>query len=279
MEQTCYRHPDRETGVSCSSCARPICTDCMIPTPVGMRCPECARQKTKVRTAASLGASSEPRATYVIIALNVAVFLAQTLTGGGGLAARSGDVYARGVLNGFDVNGGEWWRLLTSGFLHADPAHLLLNMVGLFFLGQMLEPALGTVRYVALYVGSLLAGSLGVLLWSPEANTVGASGAVFGLLGAAFLIMRQNGVDPMRSWIGPILILNLVLSFRPGISLGAHLGGLIGGLVCAAIIGAAERGSSRGRMLGIAGCVLVAVISVVAAIAASGTASLYDFGG
>src|SRR5688572_30959115 len=104
MEQTCYRHPDRETGVSCSSCGRPICTDCMIPTPVGMRCPECAKQKTKVRTAASLSTQSEPRATFAIIAVNVLVFLGQALSAGGGTAVRNGDVYANGVLNGFAVN-------------------------------------------------------------------------------------------------------------------------------------------------------------------------------
>ena len=273
MEQTCYRHPDRETGVSCSSCGRPICTDCMIPTPVGMRCPECAKQRTKVHTARSLSAS-EPRATYAIIGLNIVAFLLQTLTGGGGMRARAGEVYANGVLNGFVVNDGEWWRLITSGFLHADPLHLLLNMVGVFFLGQILEPALGTVRYVALYLGSLLVGSLGVLLLTPEANTLGASGAVFGLLGAAFLIMRQRGVDPMRSFIGPILILNIVLTFRPGISIGAHLGGLAGGVLCAWLIGATDRGR-RGRELGTVACVVVALVAFVAAIAASGTESLY----
>ena len=273
MEQTCYRHPDRETGVSCSSCDRPICTDCMIPTPVGMRCPECARQKTQVRTARTLTAS-EPRATYAIIAVNVTVFLAQVLTAGRAAPARPGAIYDNGVLNGFAVNDGEWWRLITSGFLHSDPIHLIFNMVGVYFLGQILEPALGTVRYVALYLGSLLAGSLGVLLLTPEANTLGASGAVFGLLGAAFLIMRQRGFDPMRSFIGPLLILNLVLSFRPGISIGAHLGGLAGGLLCAWIIGVTERGR-RGRELGSVGCFAVAAIAFVAAIVASGTASLY----
>jgi membrane associated rhomboid family serine protease len=276
MEQTCYRHPDRETGVSCSSCGRPICTDCMIPTPVGMRCPECAKQKTKVRTASSLSAQDEPRATYAIIAVNVLVFLGQALSAGGGAAVRNGDVYSGGVLNGFAVHDGEWWRLLTSGFLHADPIHLLLNMVGVYFLGQILEPALGTVRFVALYLGSLFAGSLGVMLLSPEGNTLGASGAVFGLLGATFLIMRQRGVNPMQTFIGPYLILSVVLTFRPGISVGAHLGGLAGGLLCAEIIGAAERQGRRGKLLGIAGCVAVAVVAVVVAIAAAGTVSLYD---
>jgi membrane associated rhomboid family serine protease len=274
MEQTCYRHPDRETGVSCSSCGRPICTDCMIPTSVGMRCPECAKQKTKVHTARSLSAS-EPRATYVIIAINVIAFLAQSLTAGGGLRARGGDIYAQGVLRGFEVNAGEWWRLITSGFLHADPLHLLLNMVGVYFLGQILEPALGTARYVALYLTSLLVGSLGVMLLTPEAETLGASGAVFGLLGAAFLIMRQRGVDPMRSFIGPLLILNIVLTFRPGISVGAHLGGLAGGLFCAWVIGELDRGR-RSQALAAVACAAVGVAAFVAAIIASGTPSLYN---
>lgn len=273
--QTCYRHPSRETGVSCSSCDRPICTDCMIATPVGMRCPECAKQRTKVHTAASLSAS-EPRVTYALIAINVVIFFGQILGGGGGARARAGEIYERGLLFGPYVNDGEWWRLITSGFLHADPLHLIFNMVGVYFLGQMLEPALGAVRFAALYFGSLLVGSFGVLLLSPEASTIGASGAVFGLLGGAFILMRQRGIDPMRSFIGPILILNIFLTFRPGISIGAHLGGLVGGVICAVIIGAAEqRGAKQALRLGVAGCVLVAGLAFVGAIVASGTPSLY----
>jgi membrane associated rhomboid family serine protease len=246
----------------------------MIPTPVGMRCPECAKQRTKVRTARSLTAS-EPHVTYAIIALNVVVFLAQSLSSGGATQVRAGSVYENGALFGPYVDAGEWWRLLSSGFLHADPLHLLFNAVGIYFLGQMLEPALGTVRFVALYIGSLLAGSLGVMLLSPDAPTIGASGAVFGLLGAAFVLMRQQGIDPMRSFIGPILLLNLLLTFRPGISIGAHLGGLVGGMLCALIIGQAERRMPRGRQVGVAGCVAVCVVAVVGAIVAAGTPSLY----
>src|SRR3954465_11328440 len=97
---TCYRHPNRVTGVACSSCGRPICTDCMIPTSVGMRCPECAKQRTKVRTARSLSAS-EPRVTYALIAINLLVFLAQVAQGGGMSNALSGEVYAHGYLRGY----------------------------------------------------------------------------------------------------------------------------------------------------------------------------------
>jgi membrane associated rhomboid family serine protease len=267
--ETCYRHPSRETGVSCSSCGKPICPDCMTPTPVGMRCPDCARQRTKVRTARAITAS-EPRVTYVIVALNVLAFFAQVATAeGGGARARSGDVYVNGALFGPLVDDGEWWRLVTSGFLHADPIHLLFNMVGVFFLGQLLEPALGSVRFAALYFASLLAGSFGALLLSNDSVTVGASGAVFGLLGAAFVIMRQRGMDPMQTFIGPILILNIIITFAfPGISIGGHLGGLAGGMLCAVLIGYAER--RRSQMLSLVGCIAVGVVAAVAGVAASG---------
>ena len=247
----------------------------MTPTPVGMRCPECAKQRTQVRTARTLTAS-EPRVTYAIVALKVLAFFAQVALSGGGLRARSGDVYVNGVLFGPLVDAGEWWRLLTAGFLHDGPLHILLNMVGVFFLGQLLEPALGAVRFAALYLASLLAGSFGALLLSPGAETIGASGAVFGLLGAAFYIMRQRGIDPMRSGIGPILILNILITFAfPGISIGGHLGGLAGGLLCAVIISASEQRRSRALVLGLAGCAVSAALSVIGGIAAAGTASLY----
>src|SRR5690606_37206831 len=198
--ETCYRHPSRETGVSCSSCGRPICTDCMIATPVGMRCPECAAQRTQVRTARAI-TRSEPRLAYALVGANVVVFLAQAITSGGA-RARSGEIYTNGALFGPLVEDGEWWRMITAGVLHADPLHLLFNMIGVYFLGQLLEPALGWLRFGALYFASLLGGSFGALLLSPDAVTVGASGAVFGLLGAAFVIIRRRGIDPMQTFIG-----------------------------------------------------------------------------
>jgi membrane associated rhomboid family serine protease len=276
MEQTCYRHPDRETGVSCSSCARPICTDCMTPTPVGMRCPECAKQKTKIKTAATIY-HAVPRVTYAIIALNALAFVAQMATGAGspgGNLYRSGDAYVQGVLFGPLVDAGEWWRLLTAGFLHDGPLHILLNMVGVYFLGQLLEPSLGPVRFAALYLASVLAGSFGALLLQPEAATIGASGGVFGLLGAAFVIMRSRGIDPMQSGIGPILILNLVITFAyPGISIGGHLGGLAGGVLGAFAILAAEK--RRSTPLAVGACAAIGAVAVAGAIAAAGTPSLY----
>lgn len=273
--QTCYRHPSEETGVSCSSCGRPICTQCMTATNVGMRCPECSKQRTKVRTAASF-APSRPQVAMAMIVANVLAFFAQILTGeGGGLGARSGDVYVNGALFGPLVDDGEWWRMLTSGFLHADPMHLIFNMIGVYFLGQLLEPALGSVRFAALYFASLLAGSFGALLLSPDSVTIGASGAVFGLLGAAFIIMRQRGIDPMQTFIGPILILNIVITFAFSntISVGGHLGGLAGGVLCAFIIGFSEQ--RRSQAIAIAGCAAIGVVALVGGIAAAGTPSLY----
>ena len=166
---TCYRHPSRETGVSCSNCGNPICPDCMTPTPVGMRCPECARQKTKTCTARSMHA--DPTATYVLIAVNVLMWIGTVLAGGGTNGAAYQDLQLVGV--SFDpsagglvgVSQGEYWRLITGGFLHAaNPLHILFNMYILYWLGQMLEPALGHAKFLALYFTSLLAGSFGALL-------------------------------------------------------------------------------------------------------------------
>ncbi len=184
MAETCYRHPDRETRVSCSSCGRPICPDCMTPTPVGMRCPECANQRTRVvrnPTGTPSGFGAFP-ATYVLIAINVVVYLIEIANGAGGLFKEQlSQFVADFALYGPSVAEGEWYRLVTSGFLHANVMHIAFNMLILFFLGRLLEPALGTPRFLALYFASLLAGSLGALALSPNALTLGASGAVFGL--------------------------------------------------------------------------------------------------
>ena len=151
---TCYRHPSRETGVSCSNCGRPICPDCMTTTPVGMRCPECASQRTKVVRMRET--PSGPVVTYALIAINVIVFLAE---GGGALSisgSPSGSLYEKGSLFGsiprvpeLGVAYGEWWRIVSSGFLHANLLHIAFNMWVLYYLGVMLEPALGRARFCA----------------------------------------------------------------------------------------------------------------------------------
>ncbi|MBA3326804.1 MAG: rhomboid family intramembrane serine protease [Solirubrobacterales bacterium] len=261
----CYRHSDRETGVSCSSCGRPICPDCMTPTPVGMRCPECARQKTKVRTAATL--TGAPQLTYVLIGLNVIAFLA-LLASGGGASGRSGSVYEDGALFGPLVADGDWWRIVTAGFLHAGFIHIMFNMYFLYFLGTLLEPTIGKLRFAIIYFVSLLGGSLGALILSPDAVTVGASGAVFGLMGAAILAMRARGIDPMQSGLGVTLMLNLGITFLiPGISIGGHLGGLFaGGIVGYAMFEIAD-GNRSARMPVLAGSVAMGIAIAIACIA------------
>jgi membrane associated rhomboid family serine protease len=269
MTETCYRHPDRETGVRCSNCERPICPDCMTPSPVGMRCPECSRQTTKVVRgtggAANFGAAP---ATWILIGLNVAAFLAEIATGTGGLSSSSGSLISDFATQGKGIADGEVYRIVTGGFLHAGLFHIGLNMFALFVIGRLLEPGIGTARFTFLYAASLLAGSLGALLLSSPADpTVGASGAIFGIFGASFVIARARGLDGVASELGILLVINLVITIGvPGISIGGHLGGLIGGMICALIIIAGERGMLGARRLPIE----LALISLVGAIAIAG---------
>jgi membrane associated rhomboid family serine protease len=273
MAETCYRHPDRETRVSCSSCGRPICPDCMTPTPVGMRCPECMRQRTKVvrNPVGTPGQFSAFPATMVLIAINVIVYLIEIAHGGGGLGGQSPrTIYDLGGLFGPAVSEGEWYRLVTSGFVHVSPLHIAFNMVLLFFLGRLLEPALGTPRFLAVYFASLLAGSFGVMLLDPNAVSAGASGAIFGLAGATFVIARGRGMDAIAGEIGFLIVFNLVFTFAAAnISVGAHLGGLVGGVICALAIVAGERGmlGRRRRIAEFAVMAAVAVVSVLGALA------------
>jgi membrane associated rhomboid family serine protease len=201
-----------------------------------MRCPECSRQRTKVKTAQTMYA--QPMVTYVLLWLNVAVAIGVALDGAGlGRDVFLSEIGRQGALFGPLVADGEVWRIVTSGFLHAGLIHLLFNMYVLYILGTMVEPAIGRLRFVLIYFVSLLSGSLGVLLIDPNAPTVGASGAVFGLMGAAIVIMRSRGIDPMASGLPLWLGLNLVITFViPGISIGGHLGGLAGGVLVALVL-------------------------------------------
>jgi membrane associated rhomboid family serine protease len=208
----------------------------MTPTPVGMRCPECSRQRTKVKTAATFTQGDTPVATYVIMGICVALQLGQMLSGASATGSGFGgsSVIDNVALSAPHVANGEVYRLVTSGFLHAGLFHLLVNMYSLWILGNLLEPAVGRVRFLLIYLVSLLSGSFGALLVTPNSFTVGASGAIFGLMGAGVMVMRNRGIDPMQSglplWIG----INLVFSFAvPGISVGGHIGGLIGGSLAA----------------------------------------------
>lgn len=235
-QKTCYKHPKRETNVECSSCGRPICTDCMTPSPVGMRCPECAGERTKVITASQVAAPSlwkEAPLTTILIAINAIAFLAELISGyppGIFPSNVQGWVAEHGVFYGPLIANGDWWRVITSGFLHFGLMHIAFNMYLLFVLGKMLEPAIGALRYGLVYITALLAGSLGAMILDPSTPSAGASGAIFGLMGVALVIAKSRGLDDAVKQIGGLIVINLVVTFGfSGISKGAHIGGLIGG--------------------------------------------------
>jgi membrane associated rhomboid family serine protease len=209
----------------------------MTPTSVGMRCPECARQKTRVVRRAYAG--GEPILTYTLIGVNVLAFLGEIITGTslGGSIGGANSLLAKAALDGPDVANGDWWRIITAGFMHYSFLHLLFNMYALYILGQMLEPAIGSLRFGLIYFVSLICGSVGALIVTPHALTAGASGAVFGLLGAGILVLRHRGINPLQSGLGIWLFLNLAITFTvSNISIGGHIGGLIGGVISAFIL-------------------------------------------
>jgi membrane associated rhomboid family serine protease len=277
----CYRHPDRETGLSCSDCGRPICTECMTIAPVGLRCPDhsgkpqgAARVSTGVRRAGFEGTGA--LVTKVLIGLNVLVFLVN-LAQGASLGRNSGDLFVNGalVMRALAPSGepvglaeGEWWRLLSAAFLHAGIIHLGMNMVMLWWIGAPMEAAIGRARFLAIYVVSGLAGSAGALVFEPEAVTVGASGAIFGILGAALVFERQRTYVLGGSALS-IIVLNLVLTFTiPNISIGGHIGGLVGGALAALALtrlGRAHAAYGRPGLIGFLGIAAVGLASVVVA--------------
>lgn len=268
----CYRHPDRPTYIACQRCGRPICGDCMISAAVGFQCPDCVRQGARETRQnqlpfGGLQVANSALTSIVLIALNVAVWVVIMLTGGQGSRwvqwlALSGHGYCGSLsdpssyypqagaaacarlTDGTWLPGaldGAWWQVLTSGFTHVQPMHIGLNMLALWFLGPPLERILGRGRFLALYLLSLLAGSAAVLWLLPTAqSTLGASGAVFGLLGALLVltVKTKGDLNNVLIWLG----INLVATFLvPGISWQAHVGGLIGGLIASAIIMFAPR--------------------------------------
>lgn len=240
----------------------------MTPTSVGMRCPECARERTRVRTVRTL--RGDPTATYALIVVNALAYLGEAV-GGAGLSATSsvgGDVNAHGGLFGpaIAINH-EYWRIVTSGFLHVSLIHIGFNMFFLYVLGRLLEPAIGHARFLTVYFVALLGGSLGALILSPNSLTVGASGACFGILGGTIIVARDRGISLLESGLAATLVINLVFSFAVrGISIGGHIGGLIAGGVAALIL--IELGEKRRRDApAYAACLVLAVALSVGSIA------------
>ncbi|HEY6113580.1 MAG TPA: rhomboid family intramembrane serine protease [Gaiellaceae bacterium] len=244
----CYRHPDRETYVSCFECGRGICPDCMTQGPVGIRCPDhasaggkTAAPKRAARTASRSLSAYGPYVTFTLIGINVALFVLELATGGQ-LNGTGSWIYEKGVLvsTAVDSSGqvvgvaeGEWWRLITAAFLHYGLIHLGMNMLVLWFIGPPLEEYFGHGRYLLVYLVSGLAGSAGALIWSPNALTVGASGAIWGIMGAA-LVLEARKIWVFGGQAMGLVIFNLAITFViPGISIGGHVGGLVGGGLCA----------------------------------------------
>lgn len=266
----CYRHPDRETLVSCSECGRPICEECMTFAPVGIKCPDHAGagrprhapQRT-VQQARSRAGRVEAPATIALVAINVLVYLV-TVAQGGGLANPGGPVFENGALVGVLVADGEWWRLVSAMFLHGSVIHLAFNMLALYWLGSVVEQSMGTSRFLLVYFASGLAGSAGALLMSGAfAVTVGASGAIYGILGALLVLEYLS----TGSFAGPamgLIVLNLAITFAiPNVSIGGHLGGLVGGVVSTFAL--AHFARHQQRALGPALVVAVGVASIVVA--------------
>jgi membrane associated rhomboid family serine protease len=266
----CYRHPNRETLVSCSECGRPICEECMTFAPVGIRCPDhsgqpqgAQRVSQGMRRASFEGTGA--LVTKALVGINVGIYLLELLLGGT-INGTNNEIYADGVLYGPAVANGDWWRLITAAFLHYGPLHLAFNMLALWWFGAAVEQVLGRGRYLLLYLVSGLAGSAGALLFSPESLTVGASGAIFGILGAAFVLERQRTYVLGGGALG-IIALNLAFTlFVPGISIGGHLGGLAGGALGILALSRFGRGHAvygRPGLLGVAGLVAIGLVSVL----------------
>lgn len=250
----CYRHPDRSVGRRCTRCGKPACADCLQQVAVGSHCQDCVKAaRPDIKTRARYWQASKPAfVTYTLIGLNVGVFVVLGLWYdlGGMLAGDITDAHRQFALNSVFIDGepfpyrladgtvvvsegNEWYRLVTSGFLHFGIIHLAFNMYFLFVLGNQMEPQLGRIRFLLLYAASLLGGSAGVILIDQGSLTAGASGAVFGLLGAMAVGLWRHGVNPFSTQIGTLLLINLGLTFFVGgISIGGHLGGLIAGSVC-----------------------------------------------
>ena len=276
----CYRHTDRETWIRCQRCSRPICPDCMRSASVGFQCPNCVKEGVKstrqARTPYGGTRVDDPRlTTFVLIGLNALVWLAIMATGGTDSrlldklallpdsAARRYDDGTIEVVRG--VADGAWWQLMTSAFTHVEVLHIGFNMLALYFLGPTLEQGLGRARFLALYLVSALAGSTAVMLFSgPHTQTLGASTAIFGLMGAlAVVALKVRGqVQSVLTWIA----LNLVFTFTiSGISWQGHLGGLVGGAVIGAAMVYAPKAHRSAVQWTATGLVLLISLALVAA--------------
>lgn len=239
----CVHHPDRPTALSCTRCGRPACPDCLRPASVGHQCVDCVaagqRDTRRARTVAGARVRTQaptPVLTYLLIAANVAIFAITAVQSRSLLDNHlSSPLFFDWVLWGPAVSAGEYGRILTSGFLHIGLMHLAVNMFALYVIGRDIELVLGRSRYLAVYLISLLGGSASVLMLDPMAPTAGASGAIFGLLGAQAVILLRLRRSPTP--VLAVIAINVIISLTiPGISLWGHMGGLIAGAAATAAL-------------------------------------------
>ena len=283
----CYRHPERETGVRCANCGRPICHECMVPAAVGFRCPDCmaeqrrgggssrivTRQQTRSRWQSSgvMGQGQGLSVTKVLIAINVVVFLVEVATGA--LSNTAQLVRLGGLVPAYVAVNHEYWRLFSVMFLHESFIHILFNMVALWFLGEYTEAVLGHVKFLVLYLVTGFAGSVLILIASPAlVVTVGASGAIFGVFGAliAYAFLNRHR-DPMaRAMLGQLvfwLVLNVVVfGLNSNVSWQGHAGGFATGIVLMCLYTMFGRKSPYGRFSGTDIALTVAVVAVLVAL-------------
>jgi len=268
---TCYRHPSRETWVRCTRCDRPICPDCMQEASVGFQCPECvaAGRRTTRPARTRFGGSvtaGGAEVTKVLVGLNVLVFLITAANGLSLFGDNGSPIYRRFSLISLAVADGQWYRLLTAAFLHYGLLHIAFNMYVLLLLGSQLERLLGRWRYLALYLVAGIGGNAVAYLISPlNTASAGASGAIFGLFAAYFVVARKMRADTGQ--IVGLIVINLVLTFAiPSISVGGHVGGLVTGGVAGLALAYAPAGSRRTavQVAGLAGVLLVEAAIVLA---------------
>ena len=264
----CYRHPDRQSFVLCQRCGRTICPECQTQAAVGVHCPECVREsresaprtKSAFVTRLRRNPDGRPVVTYSIIGLSLLIYLIQFVTGDQGSPVTSELLYYP-VLT---VD--EPWRMVTAIFAHLSILHVLLNMYTLFVFGPMLESSLGRIRFIALYLISGFGGSVAVLLLAPGGAVAGASGAIFGLMGAFFVLQRRLGGNSTQLLV--LIALNLAAGFFiGGISWQAHVGGLVVGVATAAIMVATRRRDQRAAQIISLVAVVIALIAITAVLA------------
>ena len=264
----CVRHPDRATALACTRCGRPACPECLREASVGHQCVDCIgesrRGERRGVTIAGAAPGARPVVTGVLIALNVAVFAWTVVAAGSVLGNANAPLFDEWAMVPGAVADGEWWRLVTAGFLHFGPIHLLFNMMALWVIGRDVETALGHGRFLAVYLVSLLGGSTAVmLLTAPGAYVAGASGAVFGLMGALAVLLRRLRV-PLGQ-VGGLIAINLAITFLlPGISVAGHLGGLVtGAAATAALVRAPAERRVPVQVAALAAIALLLLVAVV----------------